>query len=479
MARLRRLGPAFLVLLWATVSLIGSALMGPSPAAAGDGSVASGSRDDGSGAPTGEGAIVVVQVDGYLDPPNADLIRDALSQAADDGTPLVVLQLASSGSIDVDAEALAADVAASPVPVAVWIGPSGASARGAGVLLTEAAHVAAMAPGSHIGPAVPVALDTPGNPDAAATEELLVTEAELRGRNVATVATLVDERYDAGEARRLGIVDRIEPTVGSLVVGLDGQIVTVDGEIVRLSTARVVGEGTDARRTPDPEVRFDRLSLGDQILHTFTSPSIAYLLFVVGMLLIVFEFFTAGIGLAGLVGAFALVGSIVGFGSLPVEWWAAGLLALGVLGLAIDVQAGGLGAWTFIGSVCLVVGSVTLYGGSSLLNPPWWVLVGVVAGSIVFMLSAMTAVVRSRFSTPTIGREGMVGEMGTAEVDIGPDGVAKVRDALWKAHTNRATPIAAGDAVRVVAVRGVELEVEPEEGGAVDYRDRARGGSAD
>ena len=97
----------------------------------------------------------------------------------------------------------------------------------------------------------------------------------------------------------------------------------------------------------------------------------------------------------------------------------------------------------------------------------------VCGATLLFVLSGMTAMVRSRFSTPTIGREELIGEMGVAEVGVDPDGVVRVRDALWRARTNRATPIAAGDAVRVVAVEGVLLEVEPEAGGARDYRDRS------
>jgi membrane-bound serine protease (ClpP class) len=145
-----------------------------------------------------------------------------------------------------------------------------------------------------------------------------------------------------------------------------------------------------------------------------------------------------------------------------------------VFGFAVDVQAGGLGVWTFIGGASLLAGSLTLYGGSARLNPPWWVLAIVIVGAALFMLGAMTAVIRSRFSTPTVGREGMIGEEGRAEVDVAPDGVVVIRDARWRARTNRATPIEAGDAVRVVAVEGLVLEVEPEGGGARDYRDRAR-----
>ena len=96
----------------------------------------------------------------------------------------------------------------------------------------------------------------------------------------------------------------------------------------------------------------------------------------------------------------------------------------------------------------------------------------VIGGAVVFMLSGMTAMIRSRFSTPTIGREELVGEMGLAAEAVAPEGTVRVRDALWRARTNRATPIAAGDPVRVVAIEGVVLEVEPESGGARDYRER-------
>jgi membrane-bound serine protease (ClpP class) len=158
---------------------------------------------------------------------------------------------------------------------------------------------------------------------------------------------------------------------------------------------------------------------------------------------------------------------------LPVAPWAIGLLAFGMFGLAIDLQAGGLGPWTFIGGASLIAGSIWLYDGATALDPAWWILALVCGSTLLFVLSGMTAMVRSRFSTPTIGREELIGEMGVAEVGVDPDGVVRVRDALWRARTNRATPIAAGDAVRVVAVEGVLLEVEPESGGARDYRKRS------
>jgi membrane-bound serine protease (ClpP class) len=417
--------------------------------------------------------IDVVKVDGLLDPPTASLVRDAIRRANQRRSTMIVLQLDSGGSIDVDVEPMLRDVRRSRVPVVVWVGPSGAKAKGAATLLAESAPVASVSSGSSIGPADPLRLDQPGATNPRAVADRLEALAVQWNRDGAGARRLAAENLSADAAHGAGAINTVEPTVGELIVSLDGRAVPTASGPKLLSTATVVGEGLGRRRQPNQEVRFDRLDVANQLLHTLISPSIAYLLFVAGLALIVFEFYTCGIGLAGLAGAAALVGALVGFSHLPVVWWAAGLLMLAVFGFAVDVQAGGLGAWTFIGGGALVAGSLTLYGGDARLNPPWWVLAIVMVGTVLFMLGAMTAVIRSRFSTPTIGREGIVGEEGRAEVDVAPDGVVLIQGARWRARTNRATPIDAGDPVRVVAVEGLVLEVEPPEGGARDYRDRS------
>jgi membrane-bound serine protease (ClpP class) len=137
-----------------------------------------------------------------------------------------------------------------------------------------------------------------------------------------------------------------------------------------------------------------------------------------------------------------------------------------MLGYAIDVQAGAPRAWTVIGTAALGIGGLGLYGQG--LRPSPLVLVAVFGGVAVMMVTGMPAVVRSRFSTATIGREAMVGEEGAALADVDPEGTVEVRGARWRARTNRSTPIAAGDPVRVVAIDGLLLEVEPTEGGAKD-----------
>ncbi|HEY3241492.1 MAG TPA: NfeD family protein, partial [Acidimicrobiia bacterium] len=194
-------------------------------------------------------------------------------------------------------------------------------------------------------------------------------------------------------------------------------------------------------------------------------PAMAYLLLVVGLALLVFEFFTVGVGLASLAGAACLAGAFFGFSHLPVAWWAVALIGLSAFGFAVDVQAGNLGFWTGVGVVGLLAGSLGLYRGSPLLDLAWWqVALGVVSQSL-FMLSGMTVAVRNRFSLPTVGRDSMIGEIGEARTDLDPDGVVVIRGAPWRARTHRGRHVARGGPVRVVAVDQLVLEVEPDGSG--------------
>lgn len=393
-----------------------------------------------------------MQVNGLLDPSNAALIRTSLRDAERRHSSVVVYQLDGSGAVDVDVAPLVRAFRNAKVPIAVWIGPSGGGASGATALLALSAPVVSVAPGAHLGPVLPVRWDRPSSRTTLSSRARVAAHRRLSGRA-------------AGDAK---IVEGTQATLQEFVVSLNGRTVATANGPVKLATLR----GPPGHRRLNQDVRFHKLDLAQQLAHTLGTPWVAYFLFVAGLALIIFEFFTAGVGIAGGVGALALVGGCFGFSHLPVAAWAVALLIVGLLGLSIDLQAGGLGPWTFIGGGALLAGSVWLYDGSSHLDPKWWVLLLVWVGTLLFMTWGMTAMIRSRFSTPTIGREDLVGEMGTAEVDVDPDGVVRIHDALWRARTNRATPIHGGDAVRVISVEGIVLEVEPETGGAKDHRDR-------
>src|SRR5205807_8687264 len=168
------------------------------------------------------------------------------------------------------------------------------------------------------------------------------------------------------------------------------------------------------------------------------SPSVVFLLLIVGLSLMVFEFCTVGIGLAGVVGAAAVAGALYGCSHLPVTGWALGLLFLSTFGFAVDVQAGHQGFWTGVGVIGLPIGALKLFGGSAALDVPLWLVALVFVGQIIFMLGGMTVAVRNRFSIPTVGRDSMIGELGEAHTDLDPDGVVTVRGAPWRTRERRA-----------------------------------------
>jgi membrane-bound serine protease (ClpP class) len=217
-----------------------------------------------------------------------------------------------------------------------------------------------------------------------------------------------------------------------------------------------------------------KLGLVDQLFHTVASPPVAYLLFLIGLALLVFEFYTAGVGLAGVIGAGCTILACYGLAALPARWWAVGLLVLAMIAFSIDVQVGIPRFWTGVGIVLTIVGSFSLYEpvtGTSIW-PAWIALVTGIVGIMLTFIVGMPSMTRTRFATPTIGREWMIGADGVAVNAIDPEGTVTVGDAEWRARTNRATPIEAGESLKVVAIDGVTLEVEPLEGAAQDYRER-------
>jgi membrane-bound serine protease (ClpP class) len=374
-----------------------------------------------------EPAVDVIEVDGYLDPVLVDFVERAVTDAEASGSVALVLQLDSPGPIvaEDDFDALVERVEEADVPIAVWIGPSGASARGGAARLVSAADHVGMAPG---------------------------TTVELDGR------VLDDE-----EAAAAGVAGIDAPTLGDFVVNLPGVEV------------REVTDGQITRREPVTPTRFAQLPLLDQLMHTVASPPVAYLLLVVGMALLLFELYTLGIGIAGLTGALSVVLGAYGVAALPATAIGVGLLVFAMFGFAVDVQSGAPRVWTGIATVSFTAGSLLLYDGVAV---PWVAIVAGVVGVVLFFVGAMPAVVRSRVSTSTIGRDQMVGAEGRARTAIDPEGVVVVDGAPWRARTNRATPIDAGAGIRVTRIEGLALEVEPLEGAARDYRDRGRSRAA-
>lgn len=368
--------------------------------------------------------VDVVEISGRVDRIEADFLDRAVSDAVAHRAEVLVVRL-DSPDATVSPGRLARLVERmrrSPVPVAVWVGP-GSQAR------------------------------------ARRRAAALVGGAALRGR--APGATV------AG-ASAMGPI-RVAATLGDFLVGLDGlpRGEAGGGGTISIPTRVVDRPGRPPQRqlASQVQVRFASSSLLAELLHGVSTPSASYLLLCVGLVLLVFEFYTGGIGVAASVGVLALVLAAYGLGALGARPGGVALVVAGMFGFAVDVQAGAPRFWTGAGTVLFTIGSFFLFTGASV---PLLVLVALLAGVVLFMVAGMPGVIRTRYSTPTIGRESMLGELGEALSDVDPDGVVTVRGAPWRARTNRATPIQQGDAVRVAAIDGLLLEVEPLEGAARD-----------
>ena len=441
---------------------------------AGMGSTAAGFSD-----PADAGVAVVVEVTGLLDPVMADHIESSISDAVDEGVLLLAFRVDSNRSVVSDNRlgALADAIASSPVPIAVWVGPNGASLEGKVAQLFSTADVVVIAPGTRLGdlgPPVPQLANHPvnlGNQELIRHQTLAWRQLISEGVIACDPLTLDDFRDRFAEA---GIpfdpeAVRIPPDQEQCVAPLIGDfLVDLDHLGFASSLEEVDGQ---PRLSPISQVRFKGLSLAHQQFHTVASPPVAYLLLTIGMGLMLFEFFTAGIGVAGVVGALLFILSGYGLSVLPHNTWALALLAASMVAFGIDIQTSVPRFWTGAGMVMFAVGTWWLYDGVSMSWIPMVVMTGAVA---VAMFSGMPSMVRTRFSTPTIGRDWMIGELGEVVEDVSPDGVVRIRDALWRARANRATPVTAGGQIRVVEIDGLWLEVEPIEGAARDYREPRR-----
>ncbi len=405
--------------------------------------------------------VDVLQVSGFMDDILISEIRNAIERADDSGAQALILQVNSDGTVVDDnvVETLLEDIATAPVPIGVWVGPTGSRFYGPAAQMLSVADVTGMAPGARVG-----YIGVPLNPPSAEID-FGVAEEVLRNGSVGL-----------SEARALNIFrqrisDEGIPTVTSMLQAMNGY---QEAGIVLVTTEQVVTDDGNTRFDTVAIVRFSKLSLIDQLFHTVASPPVAYLLLLTGLALLVFEFFTAGVGVAGVVGAICTFLAFSGLAVLPTRTWAVVVIGLAMLAFSIDVQVGIPRFWTGVGLGLTLIGTWFLFEplpGANM-RPGWIALFTGLGGIALTFIVGMPNMVRTRFATPTIGREWMIGELGIVIDDVDPDGVVEVGNGRWRARTNRATPVRRGDEIRVAAIDGITLEVEPLEGAAKDYRER-------
>lgn len=396
--------------------------------------------------------VRIIEVSGLIDPVLHDFILKELTAAENDGVIGVLLQYDSHGSVldQEDFTELATRLRDSPVQVAIWVGPSGSAALGGSAELLGTADLVGVAVGSRVGDTGPLRLpatfDPPFGEASERLEAVSISGAEAVELGITSVPA--ERRGDSTE-RQLEEVSVLR----QFLTQFDGYQSPADTDDPTLLT----------------QPRFVQLPLTSQLFHTVASPEVAYLMFAGGVALLVFELFTAGVGLAGSIGAFMTIFGCYGLSVLPTRPVSIALLLLAMVAFAVDIQTNVPRIYSAVGMLLFTVATIFLYDGLRMS----WLTAGVgIIGAGLYAYTGMPSMVRTRFSSPTIGRSWMIGEMGQAVTDVSPEGTVKIKDAPWRALTNRATPVKAGDQVRVVGIHRMILEVEPETGGARDYRER-------
>ena len=397
--------------------------------------------------------VAMVDLDGAITPVTARLLTAAIDRARAQQAQALIVRLNTPGGLERSMRAMAQTILNSEIPVIVYVAPTGARAASAGVFITLAAHVAAMAPATNIGAAHPVTIggDTGKEMgkkienDAAAFARTLAAE---RGHNVdwAERAVRSSVSITEREAVKLKVVDFIAESVPDLLAKVDGRTVKTARGPVTLETRGAAVNHIDTH-------------FRDRFLALITDPNIAYILMMIGMLGIFFELQNPGVVLPGVIGGIALILAFFAFQSLPINWAGVLLILFGVGLLIAEIKVASHGVLTAGGVVAMVLGSFMLYEAPELgFRVSWTVIiptVGATAGLVVWAVSAGVRAMRRR---PVTGSEGMIGRFAVARSVLEPEGQVQMDGEIWHA-VSEGGAIPAGEKVRVMAVDGLTLKV--------------------
>lgn len=370
------------------------------------------------------------------------------SSVGDPEAQIIVLRIDSPGIASGDAQRMFTALRAASAPVAVWVGPQEAVAHGGAAQLLGVADYAGAAPGTKIGYVFPTVADDASGTAFVGTQQL----SDLRRSRI--------EIAEGGDVP--DFLDVVTPSIGQFIAALDG--LEIQGVVLETVDQSTLVDGSVVT-VPSVEVRFVKPGLFTRFLRLSIRPEAAFFFLTAGLSLVAFEFYAAGVGITAAIAALSLFLSAYGLSVLPVRWWAVGYSVVGLLLYTWDFQRNRLGWRSILGTAALLVGGLSLTDADPQFGPRWWAVVIVVAGLALFYLFAMTTVVRSRFSTPTIGREHLVGRSGVAASDFDPDGLVTVGGADWQATATRAAGIKEGDPVTVLGVKEITLEVGPSDPG--------------
>ncbi|RIK36874.1 MAG: peptidase [Chloroflexi bacterium] len=403
--------------------------------------------------------VTLLVIDDAITPVTATYVDRGIERAIDRGHSAVVIQLDTPGGLSSAMDAIIRDILASPIPVIVYVAPDGARAASAGMYITYAAHVAAMAPTSNIGSATPIQLGQAEDTELTASERKVINDAvaqvralaELRGRNADWAESAVRDAANvtASEAVRLGVVDFIATNMADLLEQSNGREVLVQGNLQVVNTAGAVTERTG-------------MSFFERVLQVVSNPNIAFILLSLGTLALVFELANPGLILPGVAGGLAMLLGFYSLGTLDTNWAGLALLVFAFVLWIVEVFVPSHGILTIGGVIAFILGGLMLSNtrNDQVLQLSRWVIFTVALLLGLFFLTIVAAAARSRKIPVSSGATGLIGVIGVARTDLDPTGMVFLQGELWEG-TSVAGPVRKGEQVRVTALRGIRLDVEP------------------
>ena len=394
--------------------------------------------------------VVIIELEGPINPGTAMYLLRGLESAEDREAVLAVVRLDTPGGLASSMRTIVKAILNSSIPVAVYVAPRGAGAASAGVMVTVAGHIAAMAPGTNIGAAHPVGA---GGKDIEKTmSDKIVNDmasyargiGEDKGRNGEWVEKAIRESVSitADEAFEKKVIDLIAEDMDDLLKKLDGKE-------INLATGKTILKTAGLKKIYfEPGFR-------DRVLQTISDPNIAYILMMIGLAGLYFELAHPGAIFPGVIGAISLILAFFSFQTLPVNYAGLLLIALAIIFFIAEVKVTSYGILSIGGLISLTIGSIMLFedvGVSIRLMMPTIILVGgffVVVAGLAF---------RAYKARPKSGSEGLLGEIGVVEEAVDPEGLIFVHGEYWRAHSDE--NLDPGDKVEVVGIKGLELKVK-------------------
>jgi len=396
-----------------------------------------------------------IRIEGVINPVSSDYLIKNLKRAQKDQAECLVVEMDTPGGLFESTRDIVKEIYSSPVPVIVYVFPSGSRAASAGVFITLASHVAVMSPGTNIGAAHPVSIGAEMDSAAVMTEKVtndavayIRSIAEKMGRNAEWAEQAVRKSVSVTEteALELNIIDYVIPSIDSLLALLDGLEVETDW-------------GTKTLHTRDARYEMIPMNWREKFLDLLSDPNIAYIFMMIGMYGILFELYSPGTIFPGVVGAICFILAFFAFQTLPISYAGVLLILLGIILFLLEIKIMSYGLLSIGGTVSFILGSLMLIDSPlPYFQLSWKIIMPTAVFTAAFFIFVISMGLRAQRRKPATGKEGLIGEIGVAETDIDPEGEVSIHGEIWKAVADE--KIGKGTNIKATAVKHLKLKVK-------------------